>query len=400
MKAANEGGGSGREDRVSALQTTAATLAGSVKTHASGGSIRVEEILPTAGELLRRSRAVSQDLGVVDQALSALSPAEVSKYLESLELSELSAQLSRAAEEAMEAGLAETKEEQELWAQSATDALFARDRAESVKVALERWTQLRADVQRGGVELFTRRLNELDRALVSKARTMTALNGRRRAERELLDPAFRESAWWFSARSECDQLLRMLAGEVKPEGEHLAQCQECQRDLSRTRTVEQPPERHVSPDELWQFELGALSREEQRRLKAHAEECLDCAQLFWAMDEGDKAIAQLEAEDSEEQHAPALSRRAHPRELIRRDAYRVLALRGPRMRVLVQPTHGRGLALAVMAVPPQRNIFEAKNTPEGLEFDLGETKELQGRTARLTVRVHEGGDNEVLDVVL
>ena len=39
MKAANGSGGSGREDRVSALQTTAAALADSVKTLATGGGI-------------------------------------------------------------------------------------------------------------------------------------------------------------------------------------------------------------------------------------------------------------------------------------------------------------------------------------------------------------------------
>src|SRR5688572_9641337 len=121
----------GRDGRVASLTAVQSTLT------AKPG--KPEDVLAIAGDLLRRSGAVGTDLGVVDRALQALSPAEVSKYLETLDVAELEHQLQRASDEAVEAGLAETAEEREMWASSALDALFARDRAESPTVALERY---------------------------------------------------------------------------------------------------------------------------------------------------------------------------------------------------------------------------------------------------------------------
>lgn len=400
--------GINRGERLESLHTAAATL--SRRTEAGG---KVEEVLPLCGDLLRRSQAVPVDPGLVEQALVALSPSGVQRYLESLDLEELTVQLRRAADESVEAGLAETDEERELWAASALDALFARDRAQSVLIAVRRWQQV---ARQGGIPppsldmLFEQRLAQLDRQLISKARTLTALNPRRRTEQGLLDPQFQAEAWWFTRRSGCDDLLRKLAGETFP-FPHLESCPECQRDLARTLPVESPPEPHLSEADLWKFELGELSPSQKRKCQQHAEACLECAQLLWALDEGEKAIADLERE-LESRPGPFLvaapsptptgtrpSQRSH-REVARREAYRVIAIRGPRMRVLVQPTGGRGLALAVISLPPQRNVYQPTATSEGLEFDLGETTGLEGRTARLTVRVTEGGDNELLEIPL
>ncbi|MDQ3265144.1 MAG: hypothetical protein M3Y59_16050 [Myxococcota bacterium] len=394
--------GNNRGERLESLHTAAATL--SRRTEGGG---KVEEVLPLCGDLLRRSQAVPVDPGWVDQALVALSPSGVQGYLESLDLEELTVQLQRAADESVEAGLAETDEERELWAASALEALFARDRAQSVLVALRRWQQLAGP---SPTDLFEKRLAQLDRQLVRKARTLTALNPRRRIEQGLLDPIFQAEAWWFVSRSGCDDLLRKLAGETF-QSPHLESCPECQHDLARTLSVESPPEQHLSEADLWKLELGGLSPAQKRKCQQHAEACLECAQLLWALDEGEKAITGLEHE-LETRPGPFLlaaptpagtgtrpSQRTH-REVARREAYRVIAIRGPRMRVLVQLTGGHGLALAVISLPPQRNVYQPTHTAEGLEFDLGESAGLEGRTAKLTVRVTEGADNELLDIPL
>src|SRR5512140_487897 len=387
--------GGGRGDRIAALRNLVTQL------HTPGA--KAADVLAPAGDLLRRGAAAGVDPGEVDAALKALTPSGVHEYLASFSLDEVGAQLGRAAEEALEAGLSETPDEQEMWAASALEALGARDRAESVSVAAKRW----ADAAGGGEEIsrFSQRLAELDRRLKGKARSLTPLNGRRRAELELLDEAHRQRAWWFGARSECDGLLGMLSGQVPAGGAHLDGCPECRRDLERAKGVDAPAPLHLSSEDAWRLELGQMPAAERAKFHEHAQACLDCAQILWAMQEGDKAIAEEEG-DAPRPFVPAArgapgaaARMRGHREIARRDAYRVVLVKSERVRVLVQPTRG-GLALAMMALPPQRNVYEPRQTSQGLEFDLGAAQDVEGRTARLTVRVTLGGENEVLEIPL
>jgi len=395
--------GGGREDRIAALRNLATQL----HTPGAGEAPSPAAVLVAAGDLVRRSAAVGVDPGEVDAALRALTASGVHESVASLAVDGLDAQLRRAADEALESGLAETEDEKEMWAASALEALGARDRAESANVAAQRWAALAAGGGDAEVARLAERLAELDRRLQGKARSLTALNGRRRAELELLDEAHRPRAWWLGARSQCDGLLGMLSGQVPAGGAHLDGCPECRRDLERAKAVEAPPPLHLSSEDAWRLELGQMPAAERAKFQEHAQDCLECAQVLWAMQEGDKAIAEEESDgprpfDSAARGMPgAAARMRGPghREIARRKAYRVVLVRSERIHVLVQPTRG-GLAVASMAIPPQRNVYLPRQTSQGLEFDLGEANDVEGRTARLTVRVTEGGENEVLDIPL
>lgn len=391
--------GTDRGERIAALRDLAKRLS------ARSADLAPQDVLPAAGELVRRSAAAGVDLGEVDAALKALTPSGVHESLASLSLDEVGAQLGRAAEEALESGLSETQDEKDMWAASALEALGARDRAESAKVAAHRWAAANGGGGDAEISRFSERLAELDRRLKAKARSLTPLNGRRRAELELLDEAHRPGAWWLGARSECDGLLGMLSGQVPVGGGHLEGCPECRRDLESAKRVDAPPRLHLSSEDAWRLELGQTSEAERAKFHEHAQNCLECAQILWAMQEGDKAIAEEESDaprpfDSAARGSPgAAARMRGHREIARREAYRVVLVRSERVHVLVQPTRG-GLALAMMAIPPQRNVYSPRETAQGLEFDLGAAEDVEGRTARLTVRVTEGGQNEILEIPL
>ena len=167
---------------------------------------------------------------------------------------------------------------------------MARDCAESMRVAIDRWESLKGEELKGAEDL-RERLFELDERFRKRARFLVGLNRRRRLERDLLDEAARETAWWFALRADCDDLLRLLAGTATATSEqHLAGCSLCRDDLKRSRLVERPPERHLTSEDLWNLDLGLLPAEERRELKRHAESCKACGQLMHAMEEGEKAI--------------------------------------------------------------------------------------------------------------
>src|SRR5438045_9785771 len=109
---------------------------------------------------------------------------------------------------------------------------MARDRAESARVAIDRWESLKGEELKGAEEL-RERLFELDERFRRRVRFLVGLNRRRRVERDLLDEAQRGTAWWFNLRADCDDLLRLLAGAATAtSGQHLAACGLCREDLA------------------------------------------------------------------------------------------------------------------------------------------------------------------------
>ncbi|HVE81657.1 MAG TPA: hypothetical protein VND93_02370, partial [Myxococcales bacterium] len=278
----------------------------------------------------------------------------------------------------------------------------ARDRAESARVAIDRWESLNGEALKGAEELRDR-LVELDDRFRRRARFLVGLNRRRRVERDLLDEAPRDAAWWFTLRSDCDDLMRLLAGTASPASDqHLESCELCREDLRRSRLVERPPEPHLTSEDAWKLDLGMLAPEEARALRRHAEGCTSCTALIHAMDEGEKAIAELEREDRSPPARGGAARgrdggekraRARRQVALERREFRLVVLRDRgRVRLLVEPREARGFAAAKVTIPPQRKVLTPKSTGDGLEFDLGPEQELQGRTARVTLKITERGE--------
>lgn len=374
---------------------------------------RALELLCAAGELLRRTSATGTEAGAFDGTLQALGPEAIRQGLSAVSGKRIEAALLRASDEAVEAALAEGPEEVELWNTSALEGLRGRDTAESTLAAVSRWMSLGGKLDAAGEALraeLAADLQSLDRKLHPKARWLVGLNEHRRAERDLLDATGRATAWWYASRAECDDLVMLLAGLPARKPEHLPGCIECQRDLERSRAAEEPPSRHITPDDAWRYDLGTMSREEMKAVEAHAEECEACAQVLEALDVGERAI---EEQTAEERTAPP--KRARPsateglsstrrpgKHIVAAQAeFRVVLVRDPgRVRLLVQPQTSRGIAIAAVSLPPQRSVLKAKPTPEGLEFELGDSASLIGRTARVMVKLTESSPPFERDIEL
>ena len=360
------------------------------------------EIMVGAGDLLRRTRAAGLGESQVESLLGAVPREQLEGWLARDPAIALEAALERALSEGAEAGLAEDGDEREVWASSAHEALMSRDRAESARVAISRWESLKGEELKGAEELRDR-LEVLDDRFRRRARSLVGLNRRRRVERDLLDETPRSTAWWFTFRSDCDDLLRLMAGTAPAGSEqHLAECSLCREDLKRSQLVERPPERHLTSAEAWQLDMGLLPAEERRALRRHAETCTACAQVLRAMDEGEKAIEELEQEERPPRGGAARGRgdsdrrggqRARRQVALERREFRLVVVRDRgRVRLLVEPREARGFAAAKVTIPPQRKALSPKSTSGGLEFDLGAEEDLRGRTARVTLKLTERGD--------
>ena len=364
--------------------------------------------LELIGDILRRGERLGRQ--GVEQALRGLSRADVDTWLRAQKPEALQPALLRAAEEAAEVALADEGDEAELWRTSSLDGLAARDRAESAARALGEWESLHGPLEgeaAARLKAFREGLGRLDTALRPKARWFIPLNPQRRAERDVLDTAERERAWWFTDRAECDAFLAAPGNSPEPQPHpHLSSCPDCRADLSRTAAVEAPPKRHpehLGEDELWRFDMGMMSAKELAWVDTHTQDCLDCAQAIWALEEGDEAID--EALQNREQPAAARGSRAaeplrkpgsarHPeqREVLeeRREFRVVLVRERQRARLLVQPLGGRAVTAAVFLAPGKPSL-KPQQGPEGLEFELGTAG---GRSAHLMVRV---GTNEIFE---
>jgi hypothetical protein len=257
------------------------------------GDRRAAHVLGAAGDLLRRSAALSIDRDAIDAALLGLPGHEIEAWVASSPERPLAAVFERVTESAALVALAESDEERALARHTTLEALRARDTLESSLVALSRSAALGVTLNASTPHRFTDRLDALDRALRTKTRWLVGVNALRREERDLLDPAHRERAYWYSSRATCDGLLLALAGEghASPTwGAHLHGCAACAADLTQSRVIEAPPTAHLSPDDLFRYELGELGARERSRVERHADACFDCGQALWALADGERAI--------------------------------------------------------------------------------------------------------------
>ncbi|ATB31602.1 hypothetical protein [Melittangium boletus] len=370
------------------------------------GGLPKDGALVVIGDLLRRGERLGRE--GVEQALRGLGSGDIETWLRAQEPEALRPALLRAAEEAAEAALGEDVDEADVWRASSFEGLAARDRAESAFRAISVWESIHGALS-GDAAARLKALREgfgrLDGVLEPKARWFIPLNAQRRAERDLLDADERSRAWWFTARSDCDEFLSALSPRIDRPGSHLRTCSECQSDLSRSAPVETPPKRHLSAEDLWRFDMGTLSAVELKWVDGHTEKCLECAQAIWALEEGDEAIDKAMAEQERPIPAARTSRAAEPpgrrpgaarhseqRDVLeeRREFRVVLVRERQRARLLVQPLGGRAVTAAVFLVPGKPTL-KPQVGPDGLEFDLGTAG---GRSAHLMVRV---GNSEIFE---
>ena len=357
------------------------------------------EVLEAAGDCLRRAARVGVE--GVDAALRGLGRPQVEAWLKAQKPQALQPVLLRAAEEAVEVAL-DGGEEAEMWRASALEGLAARDRAASAACALAAWEGLHGALEGEAAQLrerFVSALGTLDSSLRPRARWFIPLNPQRRQERDLLEPAEQDTAWWFSARADCDDLVATWTGAPQTQTSHLQGCRDCRSDMADTAPVDAPPRRHLSADDLWRFDMGLMTEDERSRVDAHTAHCGECAQAVLALGEGEEAVEEAldmeegsmgqAARNSRAPVAPRPSAARHPeqREVLdeRRDFRVVLVRERQRVRLLVQPLSGRTVTAAVF-LSPGRPSLKPTQGPEGLAFDLTTASTTGARSAHLSVQ--------------
>lgn len=351
----------------------------------------VGRLLEAAGDLLRRRAKVPADEALLDGALSVVPEQGLHAWAEGVRAEEVRARLERAADQAVDAALPEQDADGATLTTWAMQALMARDRLESARVAVERM----AGRGRPGASVALARLTKELSAADAQARRCTtrlsALNADRRDELALLDVERREAAWWVSEQAglEHDLVVKVLGGEARgslPEG-----AQAAHELVMRKRS------RRFSFDELLRFDLGLSSAAEREAIRAAAASDPELKLALEAMEAGERAIDEL----SEGLASAPLAAAPHARapseslEVIEeRTEFKLLVFRSKqKVQVVVQPRRQDRFAAAAVYLPdhPQRSVAHEVGE-HGLHFDVGPAERVRGVRARVVVRLADGRD--------
>ncbi len=345
----------------------------------------VGRVLEAAGDLLRRSTALGGASPAIDPVLRGVPAFAVDAWLRGVDAQGLAAVLARGAERAMEAAIPDPDDDAETLAGIALDALRSRDRLESVLVALAR-VPAQAALAR-----LTAIVAQVDVEGRRHVRCFTALNDARRREARLLDETHRARAWWFTERSgpEDDQLLKVLGGVTGGTTPVTEQ--------ASSRVVEQKRNRPATFDELFRFDLGLATPAERAAIRRQAERDEGMQQVLAALEEGERAIEELEDDVPPPTRLVPGGRPVEPRDeapqiVLDRPECQVLVFRSPRrVQVVVQPLHRERLAAAAVALPDEPGSRqEAAPGPLGLFVDLAAPERLKGRTVTVAVTLTSG----------
>lgn len=326
-----------------------------------------------------------------DEVLGALARADVEGWLSVVDTEAVRAELSRAAEAALEAALAEGDAERAEWEGWALQALGSRDALDAALHALARWESAGAGLSEAGRRIRERLSSELARVdgqAPAIARRLVGINAARRMMRDRLAAEHRQRAWWYASRADCDPLVRLWTEpEVPPE--ETAHCLECARDRHNAKLAERPPGHCVSEDELWMLDSGELAPARRRLIERHALKCGECALALQA--------AAVPVEENPE-GAPELARAAGPAPEVvaSRPEFKVLLFRKPQARLVVEPLGAARLAAAALQLPAAAQLRGAPASPT-VEIDLGKVK--LGQRGRLSVTL-AGGRTVDVDVAL
>ncbi|MBX7100916.1 MAG: hypothetical protein K1X89_24590 [Myxococcaceae bacterium] len=338
----------------------------------------VGRVLEAAGDLLRRQRTVATNAEDIDRTLALIPEAGLASWAEDVSLEDLSARLMRSADEAVHAAIPDQDDEATTWASWAMEGLHARDRLESALVALERLSARRQDAR--GIALRLRDgLTRVDRQATAAVRSLTAVNAERRAEAALLDDAPR--AWWFSTLADVahDGLVAELGTASMPAEPEAA---------AASALVHRKRKRSFGFDELLRMDLG-LAPADRAALERRASSDPESRRILAALDEGERAISELEGPASNVIPLPRAAPASAPVVLEERSDFAVLYFRHPEQcRVVVQPR--RGARLQEAAVLGQGESLGAHPVPEGLSVDLGPERRWRGVAAEIRVRLADG----------
>ncbi len=252
-------------------------------------------VLALAGDLWRRRELLGDTTRDVVLAVDKIEAHAAQAFVAELDVAAERKKLTRALDEAFEA-LLEDGEERALYINSAEAALAARDALASVHSALafaataDGTESTRQTTLRTAGTTLEQKLAEIDRGLAKKARVLVGLNATRRREAAALDAEERASAWWFSARSQCDFLVsvyRPTDGSErvdvtqKHNAAHLAVCEECQRDVEASSFAYTP--KHVTASSLWRRQHDEATPSEIKFMDSHSKECRECQRALDAL---------------------------------------------------------------------------------------------------------------------
>jgi hypothetical protein len=244
------------------------------------GAADAGRALALAGDLLRRREALGDAVRDVTLALDRIEAQATQSYVESIDADAEHGKLAHALDEAFEAIL-EDGDERTLYVYSAETALARRDALQSVRASM-----VHASLDTSKLD---EKLAKIDEGLAKHARSLVAINTTRRREMATLDPSERETAWWFSARSQCDflvSLYRLQESErvditQKHNAAHLATCESCQRDVEAASVAYTP--QHIAASSLWRREHGQATHAEITFMESHARSCKDCQRALDAL---------------------------------------------------------------------------------------------------------------------
>lgn len=228
--------------------------------------------LVLAGDVMRRTRALSNLQQSAGRALEKIDAAAARAFVDSIDVAAEKQRLEQALNDAFECMLADP-DERPTWRDRALAGLAYRDRLTSVATALT--------LTGNDARALTEKLAQVDAGLSKKARMLVGLNGARRAERDALDATEQAGAWWFSARSQCDRLAALYTGEDTRSDAHIESCEDCRRDVKAASGASKPA--HVDAESLRRREDGSASAGELMWMDSHAKSCNACKRALEAL---------------------------------------------------------------------------------------------------------------------
>ena len=267
------------------------------------GAKEAGRVLALAGDLWRRKELLGDTTRDVVLAVDKVEAQAAQAFVAGIDAEGEHKKLVRALDDAFEAIL-EEGEERALYTHSAEMALAARDALASARAALafavdnDGTESTRLATLRGAKAELDDKLAKIDRGLVKKARCLVGINPARRRETAALDQAERATAWWWSARAQCDFLVSLYRSEdgapgaqpgrvsgldvtSKHNAAHLATCEACQRDVEASSLAYTP--QHVTASSLWRRQHGQATEAEVAFMDTHAKSCKDCQRALDAL---------------------------------------------------------------------------------------------------------------------
>jgi|GEM_PF-1086082 len=363
------------------------------RPHPEERAILAGALLGASGYLIRRSRALTAegrgDLVTVDAALKSLAREDIAAWLARASTAGLRQALQRAADAAFEVALSDD-DEREGHKEAALEGLAERETLAATLTALRRWEEQNSPLEDRSArrrDALEAEAKNADDALRKAAFALTPLNPERRAERDLLDGAHQHEAWWYALQADNDEAVALMTGSPT----HTSFLHDQPQVSQAIQLAQSPPRRHLSEEELWAYDLGAMNKDQRSWVSRHAASCPDCKRALRALSEGEDAInealgaAPLRSQPAAiEPDQEVAFEHQHFRALVFRSAKKIRL-------VIEEKTPG-----SLRAVSPS---LKPRRLRGGFEVQLRPAARTEPATSRLTVTL-AAGDDVGFDVAL